>query len=165
MWHEGTLTFPPPPSLCSIIVDKMDVDNDGAISLKELSLWVKHARAKNIFREVQNRWKEFDANEDGMISWDEYKNTTYGLFLGITTVTQREVFRSKHNDVLIRSLIGWLQRNLSWLTTTTPGWPNGTRGVSERQTGTETWWPTWKSSLILFIPTAFLTWGTLWCRW
>lgn len=67
---------------CSIIVDKMDVNEDGFVSEAELKTWIKNAQKKHIHENVQRQWKDFDVNEDGVISWDEYKNVTYGSYLG-----------------------------------------------------------------------------------
>ncbi|KAM3587512.1 uncharacterized protein V6R79_007434 [Siganus canaliculatus] len=65
----------------SIIVDKMDEDNDGFVSEDELKDWIKHAQKKHMYNNVERQWKDFDVNNDGAISWDEYKNVTYGSYL------------------------------------------------------------------------------------
>lgn len=69
-------------SLCSIIVDKMDSNKDGFISEEELKVWIKNAQKTHIYNSVEHQWKDFDMNGDGLISWEEYKNVTYGSFLG-----------------------------------------------------------------------------------
>ncbi|KAM8739660.1 calumenin-A isoform 1-T1 [Acanthopagrus schlegelii] len=65
----------------SIIVDKIDSNNDGFVSEDELKVWIKAAQKKHIFDSVEHQWKDFDMNNDGLISWDEYKNVTYGSYL------------------------------------------------------------------------------------
>lgn len=67
---------------CSIIVDKIDNNNDGFVAEDELKVWIKAAQKKHIFDSVEQQWKDFDMNNDGLISWDEYKNVTYGSYLG-----------------------------------------------------------------------------------
>ena len=67
---------------CRMIVDKIDADKDGFVTEGELKSWIKHAQKKYIYDNVENQWQEFDLNQDGLISWDEYRNVTYGTYLG-----------------------------------------------------------------------------------
>lgn len=69
-------------SLCSIIVDKIDSNKDGFILEEELKVWIKNAQKKHTYDSVEHQWKDFDINNDGQISWEEYKNATYGSYLG-----------------------------------------------------------------------------------
>lgn len=71
----------------SKIVDKIDADEDGFVTEAELKAWIKKAQKKYIYDNVDRQWKDFDMNNDGMISWDEYKNITYGTYLGKNTVS------------------------------------------------------------------------------
>ncbi|MBV97991.1 Calumenin, partial [Eschrichtius robustus] len=64
-----------------MIVDKIDADKDGFVTEGELKSWIKHAQKKYIYDNVENQWQEFDLNQDGLISWDEYRNVTYGTYL------------------------------------------------------------------------------------
>lgn len=70
----------------SKIVDKIDADEDGFVTEAELKAWIKKAQKKYIYDNVERQWKDFDMNNDGMISWDEYKNVTYGTYLGKNAV-------------------------------------------------------------------------------
>ncbi|XP_068611245.1 calumenin-A isoform X2 [Brachionichthys hirsutus] len=65
----------------SIIVDKMDRDGDGFVSGAELNDWIKRAQMQHVSDSVAAQWDDFDADADGRISWDEYKNVTYGSYL------------------------------------------------------------------------------------
>lgn len=65
-----------------MIVDKIDADKDGFVTEGELKSWIKHAQKKYIYDNVENQWQEFDLNQDGLISWDEYRYVTYGTYLG-----------------------------------------------------------------------------------
>ncbi|CAK6973999.1 calumenin-A [Scomber scombrus] len=64
-----------------IIVGKMDSNEDGLVSEEELKLWIRSAHQKHIHGSVEQQWHDFDLNHDGRISWDEYKNVTYGTYL------------------------------------------------------------------------------------
>ncbi|XP_048847482.1 reticulocalbin-3 isoform X1 [Brienomyrus brachyistius] len=63
------------------IVDRIDTDSDGYISHKELHQWIKHRQRRYIEENVDKHWKEYDLNKDGLVAWEEYKNTTYGYYL------------------------------------------------------------------------------------
>ncbi|XP_039617371.1 calumenin-A isoform X1 [Polypterus senegalus] len=61
--------------------DKIDADKDGFVTDEELKAWIKKAQKKYIFENVDRQWHDFDINNDGVISWEEYRNVTYGTYL------------------------------------------------------------------------------------
>ncbi|CAJ1076613.1 reticulocalbin-3 [Xyrichtys novacula] len=65
----------------SKIVDRIDTDKDGYVSHSELHYWIKHRQRRYIQDNVNKHWSDYDKNQDGKISWMEYKNTTYGYYL------------------------------------------------------------------------------------
>lgn len=69
-------------SPCRKIVDKIDTDKDGFVSHAELHHWIKHRQRRYIEENVDKHWNEYDQNKDGKIGWIEYKNTTYGYYIG-----------------------------------------------------------------------------------
>ncbi|XP_044285335.1 calumenin isoform X2 [Varanus komodoensis] len=64
-----------------VIVDKIDTDKDGVVTEGELKAWIKKAQKKYVLDNVAHQWQEYDMNRDGSISWDEYRNVTYGNYL------------------------------------------------------------------------------------
>lgn len=64
------------------IVQRIDTNKDGYVSHAELHYWIKHRQRRYIEENVNKHWKDYDTNQDGKISWEEYKNTTYGYYLG-----------------------------------------------------------------------------------
>lgn len=64
------------------IVDRIDTDKDGYVSHAELHYWIRHRQRRYIEENVNKHWKDYDKNQDGKIGWEEYKNTTYGFYLG-----------------------------------------------------------------------------------
>lgn len=84
--HDDAKTFEQLPSEESrrrlrIIVDKIDSNKDDFVSEDELKLWIKLVQKKHVYDSVQRQWSDFDIDDNGEISWDEYKNVTYGSFL------------------------------------------------------------------------------------
>lgn len=64
-----------------VIVDRIDSDRDGFVSEDELKSWIRRTQQRHVMDSVQRQWSDFDLDQDGRISWDEYKNSTYGSFL------------------------------------------------------------------------------------
>eukprot|EP00061_Rhincodon_typus_P016707 g45062.t1 len=64
-----------------MIVDKIDEDKDGFVTEAELKAWIKRAQKRYIFENVGRQWPDFDSNQDGLVSWEEYRNVTYGYYL------------------------------------------------------------------------------------
>ncbi|NXG10455.1 CALU protein, partial [Sakesphorus luctuosus] len=63
------------------IVGKIDENGDGFVTVEELKAWIKFAQKRWIYEDVERQWKGHDLNEDGLVSWEEYKNATYGYIL------------------------------------------------------------------------------------
>ncbi|XP_061740167.1 calumenin-like isoform X2 [Nerophis ophidion] len=64
------------------IVDRIDTNKDGFVNHAELHYWIKHRQRSYINENVNKHWKDYDTNQDDKIAWEEYKNTTYGYYLG-----------------------------------------------------------------------------------
>lgn len=63
-------------------MERIDTDQDGFVSFTELRNWIKHRQSRYIEDNVNKHWKDYDMNNDDKIAWQEYKNTTYGFYLG-----------------------------------------------------------------------------------
>lgn len=70
--------------MCSMLVERIDDDKDGYVTAEEMKNWIKHAQKRWIYDDVDRQWKSHDLNGDGLVSWEEYKNATYGYILGMT---------------------------------------------------------------------------------
>ncbi|XP_048473400.1 reticulocalbin-3 isoform X2 [Rhincodon typus] len=77
------------------IVDRIDQDKDGLVTAEELITWIKRAQNRYIDENVNKNWKEYDSNRDGKVSWEEYKNATYGFYLGeeFNDVDDKEAYK------------------------------------------------------------------------
>ncbi|XP_048377178.1 reticulocalbin-3 isoform X2 [Stegostoma tigrinum] len=77
------------------IVDRIDQDKDGLVTAEELITWIKRAQNRYIDENVNKNWKEYDSNRDGKVSWEEYKNATYGFYVGeeFNDVDDKEAYK------------------------------------------------------------------------
>ncbi|XP_028305005.1 calumenin-A [Gouania willdenowi] len=64
-----------------MMVDRMDADSDGMVTGEELKKWIRKAQQRHIHTNVDLQWNDFDLNKDGLITWAEYRNATYGSYL------------------------------------------------------------------------------------
>uniref|UniRef100_A0A3P8UT21 Reticulocalbin-3 n=1 Tax=Cynoglossus semilaevis TaxID=244447 RepID=A0A3P8UT21_CYNSE len=64
-----------------MLVERIDDDKDGFVTVEEMKKWIKHAQKRWIYDDVERQWKNHDLNGDGVVSWEEYKNATYGYIL------------------------------------------------------------------------------------
>lgn len=65
-----------------MLVERIDDDKDGYVTAEEMKKWIKHAQKRWIYDDVDRQWKSHDLNGDDFVSWEEYKNATYGYILG-----------------------------------------------------------------------------------
>ncbi|XP_035302203.1 reticulocalbin-1 isoform X2 [Cricetulus griseus] len=70
------------------IVDRIDSDGDGLVTTEELKVWIKRVQKRYIYDNVAKVWKDYDRDKDERISWEEYKQATYGYYLGNPTEFQ-----------------------------------------------------------------------------
>lgn len=61
------------------IVDKIDKDQDGFVTLDELKDWIKYTQRRYIMEDVERQWSGHNPENKETISWEEYRKTTYGF--------------------------------------------------------------------------------------
>ncbi|XP_027044692.1 calumenin-B-like [Pocillopora damicornis] len=61
----------------SELFPKIDVDNDKKISIPELYGWIEQHMKKHVLRQADLKMQDMDSNNDGKISWEEYRETQY----------------------------------------------------------------------------------------
>lgn len=88
-------------------MEKIDSNSDGFVSEDELKLWIRRSQQRHVDDSVERQWNDFDLNDDGQISWDEYSNVTYGSFLG----------KSSDPSLVVRSA----EKEPQWLNTVRVG--------------------------------------------
>ncbi|XP_049579999.1 calumenin-A-like [Syngnathus scovelli] len=62
----------------SIVAALMDTNQDSYVTMEELSNWIKRMYKTWVFQRIDHQWPQFDLNADGLVSWEEYTNVTYG---------------------------------------------------------------------------------------
>ena len=72
--------------LPSVIVDKMDKDQDGFVTKEELKDWIKHISRRYIYEDADSQWGTHDTDGDGGISWDEWFQSTYQAMAGTSCI-------------------------------------------------------------------------------
>lgn len=61
-----------------IIFDKIDQDNDGKVTEKELEDWINHVHKRYIGENTQREFETHDKNGDKILSWEEYYEFNFG---------------------------------------------------------------------------------------
>lgn len=69
----------------SMLVDRIDDDKDGFVTEAEMKAWIKLAQKRWLVEDVERQFKTHDIDGDKLISWEEYKNATYGYIMGMST--------------------------------------------------------------------------------
>lgn len=62
-----------------IIVDKIDKDGDGFVTLVELKDWIRYTQRRYIDEDVDRQWKQHNPNNDESMSWETYRKAVYGF--------------------------------------------------------------------------------------
>ncbi|XP_029353885.1 reticulocalbin-1 isoform X2 [Echeneis naucrates] len=75
------------------IVDRIDSNTDGFITTAELKTWIKRVQKRYVYENVAKVWTDYDLNKDNKISWDEYKQATYGYYLEFEDATDQFSFK------------------------------------------------------------------------
>jgi len=60
-----------------VLLGKMDRNLDGSVDRKELYAWILRSFKSLSKEDSDDRFEDADTNEDGMVSWEEYKNEEY----------------------------------------------------------------------------------------
>jgi len=66
----------------AIIVDKIDLDNDGLITVEEMQEWIKLSQARYIDEDTEKQWDNYRQATDGQkdtLDWHEYREAVYGF--------------------------------------------------------------------------------------
>lgn len=62
-----------------IIADRIDVDNDGLVTVSELKKWIQYTQRRYNEEDVNRQWKEHNPDNNETISWEAYRHNVYGF--------------------------------------------------------------------------------------
>eukprot|EP00092_Neocalanus_flemingeri_P017512 GFUD01018945.1.p1 GENE.GFUD01018945.1~~GFUD01018945.1.p1 ORF type:complete len:323 (+),score=114.28 GFUD01018945.1:52-1020(+) len=62
-----------------MIVDKIDTDNDGQVSIDELQKWIKFTQTRYIGEDVERQWESHKPESKDTVNWGEYRHNVYGF--------------------------------------------------------------------------------------
>uniref|UniRef100_A0A8C2DW69 Proline-serine-threonine phosphatase interacting protein 1a n=1 Tax=Cyprinus carpio TaxID=7962 RepID=A0A8C2DW69_CYPCA len=60
------------------IVKKIDTNSDKYLTPEEITLWIQRVYRTYALDDAEERFPEFDSNNDGLVSWDEYNMVLHG---------------------------------------------------------------------------------------
>jgi len=83
------------------LIDKMDKNGDGNVDEQELTQWIHYVQTKYIYDDTERQWEDNDLDKDGKITWDEYKQHTYG-FLSEEDLNKEEDDGFSYASMLVR---------------------------------------------------------------
>ncbi|XP_065359331.1 calumenin-B [Calliphora vicina] len=67
-----------------LIVDKIDEDNDGLITISELKKWIEYTQRRYIDEDVDRQWRTHNPDGNLTISWESYRRDVYGFMDGLS---------------------------------------------------------------------------------
>lgn len=62
-----------------LIVDKIDGDKDGYVTLVELKDWIKYTQQRYITEDVDRHWRQHNPAGDELLPWETYRKNVYGF--------------------------------------------------------------------------------------
>merc|ERR1719187_2178262 len=71
-------------------------------------MWIHYVQTKYIYDDTERQWEENDKNSDGKITWEEYKEHTYG-FLTEEELNHKEDDGFSYEQMLFRDERRWKQ--------------------------------------------------------
>ncbi|XP_016959896.1 calumenin-B [Drosophila biarmipes] len=84
-----------------LIVDRIDEDKDGLVTLPELKNWIAYTQRRYIEEDVGRLWRQHNPENNKTISWDSYRKTVYG-FMDDLSNEERE---QEENGISYKSLL------------------------------------------------------------
>lgn len=62
-----------------VIVDRIDSNSDGLVSVEELAKWIKFTQTRYVTDDVERQWASNKPEGKDTISWQEYRQNVYGF--------------------------------------------------------------------------------------
>ncbi|XP_052846989.1 calumenin-B [Drosophila gunungcola] len=84
-----------------LIVDRIDENKDGFVTLPELKNWIAYTQRRYIDEDVGRLWKEHNPEKNETISWESYRKTVYGFMDDLSN----EEKEKEENGISYKSLL------------------------------------------------------------
>lgn len=136
-----------------MLVDNIDEDKDGFVTTEEMKEWLTDVQRRWIYKNVDRQWEMFDINGDDLVSWEEYRDITYGNIVGKNL--QPEIKSQVQTPPMLKlHMFNRRRQNRRWLKLQRDD--GAQREEVQDRTGTKM--PTKKSLPPSFIPSILSTW-------
>ncbi|XP_076310701.1 calumenin-like isoform X2 [Tachypleus tridentatus] len=89
------------------IVDKIDKDNDGFVTQKELQDWIQFTQKRYILDDVDRQWKSHNPNKKEVLTWEDYRKVTYGLTDDLENADESNSDDLSYKDMIARDKRRW----------------------------------------------------------
>ncbi|XP_015926659.1 calumenin isoform X2 [Parasteatoda tepidariorum] len=88
------------------IVDKIDTDKDGFVSMHELKDWIQLTQRRYIIEDSDRQWIGLNPENEKELPWPSYKQQTYGI------TNEDEDDLSHYKDMIERDMRRWKKADL-----------------------------------------------------
>lgn len=83
------------------IVDKIDEDKDGFVTLSELKRWIEYTQRRYIDEDVDRQWRQHNPDGNETITWESYRKDVYGFMDSLTKDEQEH----EENGISYKSML------------------------------------------------------------
>ena len=84
-----------------LIVDRIDEDKDGFITISELKRWIEYTQRRYIDEDVDRQWRQHNPDGNDTITWESYRREVYG-FMDALTQDEKE---HEENGISYQSML------------------------------------------------------------
>ncbi|KAL7734731.1 hypothetical protein ACLKA6_011019 [Drosophila palustris] len=84
-----------------LIVDRIDEDKNGFVTLAELKNWIKYTQRRYIDEDVGRVWRQHNPDNNATIGWDVYRKTVYGFMDAL----DKEELEQEEHGVSYKSML------------------------------------------------------------
>ncbi|XP_013789358.1 calumenin-like [Limulus polyphemus] len=89
------------------IVDKIDKDNDGFVTQKELQDWIQLVKKHYILDDIDQQWKSHNPDKKEVLRWEDYRKVTYGFTDDLENMDESDSEGLSYKDMIARDKRRW----------------------------------------------------------
>ncbi|CAH2260530.1 jg18254 [Pararge aegeria aegeria] len=91
-----------------MIVDQIDSDKDGFVSLVELKDWIRYTQKRYIEEDVDRHWRQHNPDNEEFITWETYKKNVYGFMNELSETDKKTQEGFTYSNLLKRDRRRWV---------------------------------------------------------